>query len=98
VFRGDTNESAVLCTDESTFEIKEAETSNSLLIMEKLSFPEEASRSSSSTSSSSSSSKSPDSMSSLPVISLELGMDDKLLEDDNIQEVLVRPVILHYLT
>ncbi|XP_067126212.1 sister chromatid cohesion protein DCC1 isoform X2 [Centruroides vittatus] len=41
VIRGDKNDSAVLCTDTKTFEIKEAETSNSLLLLPDINFPEE---------------------------------------------------------
>lgn len=39
VFRGDNSDHAVLCTNESTFIVKEAETSNSLLLFESLSEP-----------------------------------------------------------
>jgi hypothetical protein len=89
VFRGEANDHAVLCTDCSTFEIKEAETSNSLLIFEELSFPEQAQKRGNS-SDSSSSSKSPDSVCNLPIIPLNVEDDeeDVVLE----QEVLVRTV------
>lgn len=39
VFRGDENDSAVLCTDKETYEIKDAETSNSLLLFRDLVMP-----------------------------------------------------------
>jgi len=39
VMRGDENDSAVLCSDIATFDIKEAETSNSMLLLPALSFP-----------------------------------------------------------
>lgn len=38
-FRGNPEDQAVLCTESCTFEVKEAETSNSLLILQKLEFP-----------------------------------------------------------
>ena len=41
VIRGDPNNSAVLCCDHKTFDLKEAETSNSLLFLDNLKFPEE---------------------------------------------------------
>jgi sister chromatid cohesion protein DCC1 len=41
VIRGDQNNSAVLCCDQKTFDLKEAETSNSLLFLDNLKFPEE---------------------------------------------------------
>lgn len=42
VFRGARTDKAVLCTDENTFEVKEAETSNSLLLLPKLKLAEES--------------------------------------------------------
>lgn len=39
VFRGGNDDKVVLCTDNETFEVKEAETSNSLLIVSNLVFP-----------------------------------------------------------
>jgi len=39
VMRGDGDDSAVLCSDTATFDIKEAETSNSMLLLSALSFP-----------------------------------------------------------
>ncbi|XP_041359133.1 sister chromatid cohesion protein DCC1-like isoform X2 [Gigantopelta aegis] len=41
VIRGDKDENAVLCTNDKTFEIKEAETSNSMLIMTQLEYGDE---------------------------------------------------------
>ena len=41
VIRGDTDNSAVLCCENKTFDLKEAETSNSLLFLDNLKFPEE---------------------------------------------------------
>jgi len=41
VFKGDENESAVLCTETKTYDVKEAETSNSILLLPKLTFPDE---------------------------------------------------------
>ncbi|TRY76408.1 hypothetical protein TCAL_00031 [Tigriopus californicus] len=38
-FRGQDQDSLVLCTQDQTFDVKEAETSNSLLIMDRLEFP-----------------------------------------------------------
>ncbi len=38
--RGEEEESVVLCTSTHTFDVKEAETSNSLLLLPDLSFPE----------------------------------------------------------
>ncbi len=96
VFRGDANEHAVLCTGEATYEIKEAETSNSLLIFKDLAFPEEARRSSRcSSDSSTASSKSPDSVSNLPVIPITNSRDEDgavLVEDDEEGETVVRTV------
>lgn len=43
VFKGDTNESAVLCTETKTYDVKEAETSNSILLIPELTFPDEES-------------------------------------------------------
>ena len=40
--RGDANDSAVLCSNDKTFDLKEAETSNSLLLVDKLGFPGES--------------------------------------------------------
>jgi len=42
--RGEEGENSVLCSNYKTFEIKEAETSNSLLLVSRLSFPEEISK------------------------------------------------------
>jgi len=39
--RGDEGDNSVICSEKKTFEIKEAETSNSLLLIPQLSFPEE---------------------------------------------------------
>lgn len=39
VFRGENEDKVVICTDNETFEVKEAETSNSLLIVPNLVFP-----------------------------------------------------------
>ena len=39
--RGDPNDSAVICTDTTTYELKDAETSNSLLLMPDIKLPEE---------------------------------------------------------
>ena len=41
IFRGSDNEKAVLCSDDKTYEVKEAETSNSLLLVPSLKLPEE---------------------------------------------------------
>ena len=41
VIRGDGNDSAVLCSNDRTYDLKEAETSNSLLLVDRLKFPEE---------------------------------------------------------
>lgn len=41
VFKGDQNESAVLCTETKTYDVKEAETSNSILLLPELKFPDE---------------------------------------------------------
>lgn len=41
VFKGDQNESAVLCTESKTYDVKEAETSNSILLLPELKFPDE---------------------------------------------------------
>lgn len=41
VFKGDHNESAVLCTKAKTYDVKEAETSNSILLLPELTFPDE---------------------------------------------------------
>ncbi|XKL59219.1 hypothetical protein PGB90_000235 [Kerria lacca] len=40
-FRGNKEDKAVLCTDDKTYEVKEVETSNSLLLIPDLKFPEE---------------------------------------------------------
>ena len=40
--RGDGNDSAVLCSKDKTFDVKEAETSNSLLLVDKIRFPGES--------------------------------------------------------
>lgn len=42
--RGDPNDSAVICTDTTTYELKEAETSNSLLLMPNLELPDECAK------------------------------------------------------
>ncbi|UYV81963.1 DSCC1 [Cordylochernes scorpioides] len=44
VIRGDPSDSAVLCTPDQTFDIKEAETSNSLLILPQLHIPEKGNK------------------------------------------------------
>lgn len=41
-FRGQEQDSLVLCTQDQTFDVKEAETSNSLLIMDRLEFPNQS--------------------------------------------------------
>lgn len=41
VFKGDQKESAVLCTETKTYDVKEAETSNSILLLPELTFPDE---------------------------------------------------------
>lgn len=41
VFKGDHKESAVLCTKSKTYDVKEAETSNSILLLPELTFPDE---------------------------------------------------------
>lgn len=41
VFKGDQNESAVLCTESKTYDVKEAETSNSILLLPELKYPDE---------------------------------------------------------
>jgi len=100
VFRGEPNDSAVLCTEDATYEVKDTETSNSLLVLEELSFPEQARRTSGSTNSSGSST-SPDSLSSVPIISFEsangLKQPEDQKEDNNgdtllEMETVVRPV------
>jgi sister chromatid cohesion protein DCC1 len=40
VIRGDGTDSAVLCSSNMTFELKEAETSNSFLVVDGLFYPE----------------------------------------------------------
>ena len=40
--RGDGNDSAVLCSKDKTFDVKEAETSNSLLLVDRIRFPGES--------------------------------------------------------
>ena len=40
VIRGDGDDSAVLCSDNLTFDLKEAETSNSFLLLEGLHYPD----------------------------------------------------------
>ena len=44
MIRGGVNDFPVLCTENSTYEMKEADTSNSLLVMNSLSFPESPSK------------------------------------------------------
>lgn len=41
VIKGDQSEYAVVCTDSETYELKNAETSNSLLVLPECRFPEE---------------------------------------------------------
>lgn len=41
VFKGGENDKAVLCSDDKTYEVKEAETSNSLVLVPNLKFPED---------------------------------------------------------
>ncbi|XP_050546546.1 sister chromatid cohesion protein DCC1 isoform X2 [Daktulosphaira vitifoliae] len=41
VFKGDKDEPAVLCTETKTFDVKEAETSNAILLLPNLTFPSE---------------------------------------------------------
>ncbi|XP_022175056.1 sister chromatid cohesion protein DCC1 [Myzus persicae] len=41
VFKGDDDESAVLCTKTKTYDVQEAETSNSILLLPELTFPNE---------------------------------------------------------
>lgn len=43
VFKGDRKESAVLCTETKTYDVKEAETSNSILLLPELTFPDKES-------------------------------------------------------
>ena len=43
VLKGQPDDNVVLCTDDKTYEIKEAETSNSLLILDRLQFPKDIS-------------------------------------------------------
>ena len=43
IIRGDTDDSAVLCSKNHTYDIKEAETSNSLLLIDQLKYPEQCS-------------------------------------------------------
>ncbi|XP_050434446.1 sister chromatid cohesion protein DCC1 [Adelges cooleyi] len=43
VFKGDKNETAVLCTKTKTYDVKEAETSNAILLLPNLTFPDEQS-------------------------------------------------------
>ena len=45
VIRGDGDDSAVLCSDNMTFDLKEAETSNSFLLIEGLHYPDKDSQS-----------------------------------------------------
>lgn len=45
VFKGGKEESAVLCTETKTYDVKEAETSNSILLLPELAFPDEESNS-----------------------------------------------------
>lgn len=44
VIRGDPSDSAVLCSDSQTFDLREAETSNSVLLLENLKYPEQCKR------------------------------------------------------
>ncbi|KAL5242866.1 hypothetical protein ACI65C_010276 [Semiaphis heraclei] len=41
VFKGDHNETAVLCTETKTYDVQDAETSNSILLLPELTFPDE---------------------------------------------------------
>ena len=41
MIRGDPNEEAVLCTDEKTYELRVADTSNALLIVPSLTLPKD---------------------------------------------------------
>ena len=43
VFRGEANDSVVLCSDQKVYDVKEAETSNSLLLVQNLLIPQECS-------------------------------------------------------
>ena len=43
--RGDESENAVICSKEKTFEIKEAETSNSLLLVDRVTLPDQVDKS-----------------------------------------------------
>lgn len=43
VFRGGMNEQALICTDDTTYMVKMAETSNVLLLLPELSYPKETS-------------------------------------------------------
>ena len=45
--RGDDTENAVICSKEKTFEIKEAETSNSLMLVDRVTLPDKVDKSSS---------------------------------------------------
>ena len=44
VIRGDPGDSAVLCSDSQTFDLREAETSNAVLLLENLKYPEQCKR------------------------------------------------------
>lgn len=44
IFRGDRDDMAVICTDDKTFEVKEAETTNSLLLIPNCQLPEDLGR------------------------------------------------------
>ena len=43
--RGDETENAVICSKEKTFEIKEAETSNSLMLVDRVTLPDQVDKS-----------------------------------------------------
>lgn len=42
-FKGESKESVVLCTETKTYDVKEAETSNSILLLPDLTFPDKES-------------------------------------------------------
>ncbi|CAL8102233.1 unnamed protein product [Orchesella dallaii] len=77
VFRGDENDAAVLCTDKETYEIKEAETTNSLLLFKDLRMPDVKSPTGST-----SSSKSPGSSANTSLNASEL--NDSTSQDENV--------------
>ncbi|ODN04174.1 Sister chromatid cohesion protein DCC1 [Orchesella cincta] len=77
VFRGDEHDAAVLCTDSETFEIKEAETTNSLLVFKDLQMPDVKSPTGST-----GSSKSPGSSANTSLNTSDL--NDSTIQDENL--------------